>query len=86
MLRWGANCVGKERQALFFGNAYIGGIDQINKRYATENFAHNPDKLWRGWFMCDEDGRQTGWYATADEARASVEAAFKLEGEQHEAA
>lgn len=55
---------------LYFGKLYVGSI---NKWINSSSPRHG---MWRGWFMSEEDGSETGWFATADEARASIETAL----------
>lgn len=61
---WKADSWGHERCALYLGALYVGHI---------QRGAHNHFGKWRGWFMSDEDGADTGWFDTDDEARKSVE-------------
>ena len=70
--KWKQDVLGHNRQALYIGGLCVGAI--MN---AEGSEWVNPLNPWRGWFMDDDDGNETGWFATADEARASVEAALK---------
>lgn len=70
-IEWRADCFGKSFHALFLGGLYVGSIMQ-----ATHSITQHPGE-WRGWFMDDDDGNETGWFVTADEARASVEAKLR---------
>lgn len=70
---WRNDGYGQGRHALFMGGLYVGHILEWRK-YATDSHIHNGK--WRGWFMSDDEGDETGFFATADEARASVEAAL----------
>ena len=70
-LEWRTDGFGRERQDLYLGNLFAGSIMQANRgKWDTGQ------KEWRGWFMSDEEGSETGWFPTSDEARASVESAF----------
>ena len=66
---WRTDSFGHTRHALYLGDLYVGEIQAVGKIDA-------PDK-WRGWFMSDGDGNDTGWHPTADEARTSVESALR---------
>lgn len=65
--KWKKDTWGKEAHALFIGGLYVGSIMES---HATST--HHPGE-WRGWFMSDDDGDETGWFPTADAARHSVE-------------
>lgn len=62
---WRADCWGHERCSYYLGALYVGSIMPGSGTY-------HPGE-WRGWFMSDDEGGETGWFATADEARKSVE-------------
>ena len=70
--RWVKDDFGKERGQLYYGPLPAGGIMEL---YQPEHKNHGK---WRGWSMVinDSDGDITGWFDTADEARASVEKAL----------
>ena len=69
---WKDDCFGHPQQAMYIGKLIVGTIMHAG----TSKFVPNGTP-WRGWFNYDEDGRATGWFATARESRASVEAALK---------
>ena len=71
--QWKDNEFGHERHALYLGGLFAGSI--VNGGKSPFVPAETP---WRGWFMSEDEGRPIGWFATADEARASVEAALKV--------
>jgi hypothetical protein len=58
-------------QALYIGKLFVGGVMHISSR--AESRKETP---WRGWFMSYHEGEETGWFATADEARRSVQDAL----------
>jgi hypothetical protein len=64
---WREDAYGYPRRALYIGNAYVGSI-----LYQHPQAQYHPDQ-WRGWFMHDDEGGETGWFETDDEARRSVE-------------
>jgi hypothetical protein len=70
LLEWRRDAFGCAESALYFGCAYIGAIMhwEMNPKRSETPF--------RGWFMNDDEGREIGWFATADEARAAVVARF----------
>jgi hypothetical protein len=66
-IEWRKDGFGHDAQALYLGNLCAGHIMFWSKR---------PDAKWRGWFMNDDEGGATGWFETAELARASVEKAL----------
>lgn len=54
---------------LYLGRVYVGEIRQWG---ANGPNAHR----WRGWFMNNSDGSETGWFDTEEAARLSVMAAL----------
>ncbi len=65
-IEWRKDGWGREASALYLGALYVGEIMQCT----------HPDHHlgeWRGWFMQDDSGDETGWFDTAELARASVE-------------
>lgn len=69
-IEWRKDGFGKEAHALFLGDLYVGHIN------GQSQFASYKPNQWRGWFMSDDDGNETGWFPTAEEARGSVEKAL----------
>jgi|SRR6185437_2111763 len=67
VIEWRKDCWGVERQALYLGGLYVGHIMTPPKGRPK----------WRGWFMNDDEGNETGWFDTSDEARVSVEEALR---------
>lgn len=65
LVEWKKDCHGHDARALYLGALFVGSI---MPGFST----HHPDE-WRGWFMQDEDGEETGWFKTENEARISVE-------------
>lgn len=70
-IEWRKDCWGKEARALYLGDLCCGSIMEN-----TAHKSHKPGTPWRGWFSDDDEGNETGWFATAEEARASVEKAL----------
>lgn len=48
---------------------------EVEKRHQERREYYESRDLtpWRGWFMKDDDGDEIGFFATAEEARGSVE-------------
>lgn len=65
-LEWRKDCFGRQQHALFLGALYAGEIMQSTMK------EHHLGE-WRGWFMGDDSGYETGWFPTAEQARQSVE-------------
>jgi hypothetical protein len=72
-IEWRKDCYGHEAQALYLGDLCVGSI--LHSTHRTDG--------WRGWFSNDDEGNETGWFNSAEEARTSVEktlfAAIKFE-------
>lgn len=68
-VEWRKDGYGKEHHALYLGDLYVGHI--MHNTHPD----HHPGE-WRGWFMSDDDGNETGWFQSAEEARSSVEKAL----------
>jgi hypothetical protein len=66
-IEWRKDCFGRDAGALYLGDLCVGCI-QGN----SDTAQWHPGE-WRGWFQSDEDGEQTGYFKTAEEARHSVE-------------
>jgi hypothetical protein len=66
----------KDREAsLFFGRVYVGDVvllDTARRRRAKIKAAIP----WQAWFMSSDIGERIGSFATVEEAKAAVEAAF----------
>jgi len=69
-VEWRKDGFGNEASALYLGELYVGHI------MGTGPWAKTKPNQWRGWFNSDDDGAETGWFATQEEARASVEVAL----------
>jgi hypothetical protein len=67
-IEWRKDCYGREASALYLGGLYVGSIIPGMTK-------HHPGK-WRGWFMSDDDGNETGWFDSPNKARDSVEKAL----------
>lgn len=65
-IEWRKDGFGKDHQALYLGGLWVGSIMYLTDRNGLGT-------TWRGWFNCDDDGDETGWFPTAEEARTSVE-------------
>lgn len=65
-IEWRKDGFGKEAHALYLGGLCVGTI--MNSTHPDYHCGE-----WRGWFMSDDSGDETGWFATAEDARASVE-------------
>lgn len=71
-LSWKTDVYGRPEYALYYSRLYVGSL------LFHEDQKFHIGKPWRGWFHChDDDGADTGWHATKEEAQASVEAAFR---------
>lgn len=67
-IEWRKDCWGKDARALYLGGLCVGSIMPGSQIYK--------DGQWLGWFSNDDEGNETGWFPTAEEARASVEKAL----------
>ena len=75
----------KAEHHCFVGRLYVGEVYRIIPEAwesmigtapagRTDWHRANADRPWRGWVMSDCDGDEVGRYATADAAKAAVEA------------
>lgn len=67
-IEWKTDGFGREHRALYLGGLCVGHIMELAS-YKDYGFA-GP---FRGWFMNDDDGSETGYFMTEEDARASVE-------------
>jgi hypothetical protein len=75
-LSWKTDASGRPEHALYYNNLCVGSLIFRPLLFQVDGRRHT-EGPWQGWFHCREDyGASTGWYATKEEAQASVEAAF----------
>lgn len=52
-------------RSIWLGGLYVGAVGHWGRR---------PINQFRGWLMSSEEGEETGWYETEEEAKKDVEA------------